>query len=264
MLFSQTMASLRASESGWGAEIGEDWSQGRATFGGLVAALGNETMRRLVPADRQLRGLETVFVGPTPAGTVRIEAQVLRAGRAASIACARLWSGGEITATLTGIYGAPRSSAITISPQAQSGVPTAQALADSFFPVHEGGPAFLQHFGMRFAEGSRPFTGSKLPRSKAYIRHRDTAALTESHLVALIDCTPSPVMQMMTKPAPSSSVTWTLQFLRHDYSFSPEAWWRIDTEVNSAGEGYSCESTVVLDPNGTPAAFSRQLVSVFG
>jgi acyl-CoA thioesterase len=264
MQFSQTMASMQASPAGWSAEIGEDWSQGRATFGGMVAALGNEAMRRLVPTDRQLRGLETVFVGPTLAGTVHIEAQVLRVGRVVSIASARLWSAGRITATLTGIYGAPRSSAVSILPHATSGVLKAQELADSFFPMEEGGPAFLQHFGMRFAEGSRPFTGSTVPRSKAYIRHRDTAALTESHVVALIDCTPSPVMQMMTTPAPSSSVTWTLQFLRHDYSFRPEAWWRIDTDVNSAGDGYSCESTVVLDPNGRPAAFSRQLVSVFG
>jgi acyl-CoA thioesterase len=264
MRFSQTMASLQTSETGCSAEIGEDWSQGRATFGGMVAALGNEAMRRLVPADRQLRGLETVFVGPTLAGTVHIEAQVLRVGKVVSIASARLWSAGQITATVTGIYGAPRTSAIAISPQGPGGVPRAQELADSFFPVEEGGPAFLQHFGMRFAEGSRPFTGSKLPRSKAYIRHRDAAELTESHVVALIDCTPSPIMQMMTKPAPSSSVTWTLQFVRHDYSFSPEAWWRIDTDVNSAGEGYSCESTLVLDPNGALAAFSRQLVSVFG
>jgi hypothetical protein len=71
-------------------------------------------------------------------------------------------------------------------------------------------------------------------------------------------------MQMMTKRAPSSSVTWTLQFVRHDYTFAPDAWWRIDTEVNSAGEGYACESSVVLDPAGVPAAFSRQLVTVYG
>jgi len=55
-----------------------------------------------------------------------------------------------------------------------------------------------------------------------------------------------------------------MQFIRHDYSFAPDAWWRIDTEVNSAGEGYACESSVVLDPTGAPAAFSRQLVTVYG
>jgi hypothetical protein len=68
MLFAQTLASIQPHDKGFCAIIGEDWSQGRATFGGMVAALGNEAMRRLVPADRKLRGLETVFVGPTLAG----------------------------------------------------------------------------------------------------------------------------------------------------------------------------------------------------
>jgi hypothetical protein len=55
-----------------------------------------------------------------------------------------------------------------------------------------------------------------------------------------------------------------VQFLRHDYSFAPDAWWRIDAEVNSAGSGYSCESCVLIDPAGAPAAVARQMVAVFG
>ena len=111
MLFSQTLATIQPQDKGWRATIGEDWSQGRATFGGMVAALGNEAMRCLVPPERQLRELSTVFVGPTLAGPVHIEAQVLRVGRAVSIASARLWSNDKIAATLTGTYGAARSPA---------------------------------------------------------------------------------------------------------------------------------------------------------
>jgi acyl-CoA thioesterase len=222
MLFSQTLASMRPLNNGWSADIGEDWSQGRATFGGMVAALGNEAMRRLVPMDRQLRGLETIFVGPTLAGSVRIDAEILRIGRVVTIAAARLWSADKIAATLTGIYGAARNSALTIAASAPVAVRDVDTLPDSTFPQNGGGPAFLQHFGMRWAEGTRPFTGSSISRSKAFIRHRETAVLTESHLVALIDCTPSPILQTMTTPIPSSSLTWTLQFLRHDYSFATD------------------------------------------
>jgi acyl-CoA thioesterase len=263
MLFSETLASMQAVDKGWSAVIGEDWSQGRGAFGGIVAALGNEAMRRLVPADRPLRGLETVFVGPAFPGPVRMQAEILRVGKAVTIACARLWSAEQIAATFTGIYGAPRSTEISISPELNAGVRGVQDLPDSTFPPGKG-PAFVQHFGMRFAEGSRPFTGLKSRRSKAYIRHKDLGALTESHVVALIDCIPSPLMQMMTKPAPSNSLTWTLQFQRHDYTFAPDSWWRMDTEVDSAGDGYACETSIVLDPAGVPAALSRQLVVVFG
>ena len=263
MLFSETLASMQAVDKGWSAVIGEDWSQGRGAFGGMVAALGNEAMRRLVPADRALRALETVFVGPAFPGMVRMQAEILRVGKAVTIACARLWSAEQIAATFTGIYGAPRSTQISLSPEANTGVREVQDLPDSTFPPGKG-PAFVQHFALRFAEGSRPFTGLKSRRSIAYIRHKDPAPLTESHVVALIDCIPSPLMQMMTKPAPSNSLTWTLQFQRHDYTFAPGAWWRMDTEVDSAGDGYACETSVVLDPAGVPAALSRQLVVVFG
>ncbi len=264
MLFSQTLASMQASKKGWSAEIGEDWSQGRATFGGMVAALGNEAMRRVVPADRALRGLESIFVGPAMAGSVQLESEVLRVGKAVTIASARLWSAGQIAATFTGIYGASRPAAVSIAPLAEAAVPRVDDLPDSIYPPSKGGPAFLQQFHMRFAEGTRPFTGLKSSRSKVYVRHQDPGAISESHVVALIDCIPSPVMQMMTAPAPSSSVIWSLQFIRHDYRFSSQGWWRIDTEVDSAADGYVCESSVVLDPAGAPAALSRQLVVVFG
>ena len=263
MLFSETLASMQPRDGGWRAVIGEDWSQGRATFGGMIAALGNEAMRRLVPAERELRGLETTFVGPALAGQIDIDAEILRVGKAVSIARARLWSDGKIAATLTGIYGTARATALSITPTVAAGVPAAQALPERA-GADMGGPSFVRHFGYRWAEGARPFAGSPLRTSKIYVRHQDPAPLTESHVVALIDSIPSAVLQLMSTPAPSSSLTWTVQFLRHDYSFAPEAWWRIDVEVNSAASGYSCESCMLIDPLGTPAALARQMVAVFG
>jgi acyl-CoA thioesterase len=264
VLFSKTLASLQPADRGWQAVIGEDWSQGRATFGGMVAALGNEAMRQLVPGERSLRGLDTTFIGPVFAGEVRIEAEILRVGRAVTVAYARLWSNGNVAATTTGIYGAARESALTLAPICAVGVPGAERLADRESRSAISGPTFLRHFAFRWAEGARPFAGTDSRTAKIYVRHRDTAPLTESHVVALIDCIPSVVLQLMSKPAPSSSLTWNVQFLRHDYSFPPDAWWRIDSEVNATRSGYSCESCTLLDPNGVPAALARQIVAVFG
>jgi acyl-CoA thioesterase len=151
-----------------------------------------------------------------------------------------------------------------LAPLAADGVPHWRDVPESVIPADARLPAFLRHFALKFAEGTRPFTGTPLRTSKVYIRHRDPSPSSESHLVALIDCIPPPLLQMMTTPAPSSSLTWTLEFIRHDYGFAPDAWWRIDTEAKGAGEGYSQESSLLLDPEGRPAAFSRQLVAVFG
>jgi acyl-CoA thioesterase len=264
MLFSEILMSMQPHDAGWTAVISGDWSQGRATFGGLVAALGNEAMRRLVPADRELRELETVFAGPTMAGPVRIEANILRVGKAVTIANARLFSAEKISASLTGIYGAARPAAISIAPSSPTDVSRAEDLPEPMVPSHLSGRSFLQHFDFRWAEGSRPFSGSSSSRTKVYIRHKDRAALTESHFVALVDCIPSVVLQRMSTVAASSSLTWSLQLLRHDFSFAPAAWWRIDADVDCAADGYSCESSMILDPAGVPAAVSRQLVAVFG
>jgi acyl-CoA thioesterase len=264
MLFSEILASIKPFDDGWTAEVGTDWSQGRATFGGLVAALGNEAMRYLVPADRPLRGLDVTFVGPVLAGGVRMDAEVLRIGRSVTIARARLLSDGQPAATLTGIYGQARPSSLNLAPPPPPVVRPVEELPDAVSAPEFKTPTFLEHFGVRWAEGSRPFSGCNSRSSKIYIRHRDPGPFTESHIVALIDCIPPPILQMLTAPAPNSSMTWTLEFLRHDYNFSPEAWWRIDTDVKASADGYCQESSVVIDPNGVPMAFSRQLVAVFG
>jgi acyl-CoA thioesterase len=267
MLFSATLGSLRQSDSGWKADIGEDWSQGRATFGGLVAALGNEAMRRHVSADRPLRGLNIAFAGPVVPGNVDIDVQVLRVGKAVTIAHANLISSDAVAATMTGIYGLSRATAVVIPHAAAAPARSVEESSESTpLPASPapGGPAFLQHFGLRWAEGTRPYTATPLARSKAYIRHRETATLSESHVVALIDCIPSPVLQMMSKPAPASSLIWTLEFLCHDYKFATDAWWRIDTEVPSSVDGYASQTSLITNPAGVPAALSRQLVAVFG
>jgi acyl-CoA thioesterase len=264
MLFSETLETIEPSGEGWTAQVGADWSQGRATFGGMVAALGNEAMRFLVPSDRRLRGLDVTFVGPVRSGSVRMDAQILRVGKAVTIAQARLTSDGETAATLTGIYGDARAVSLNLAPLPPAGARPVEELADATATPGFRPPSFMQHFGMRWAEGAPPFSGSTSRSSKIYIRHRDPSALTESHIVALIDCIPPPILQLMRTPAANSSMTWTLEFLRHDYDFSPQAWWRIDTEVRASAQGYCQEASVVLDPNGAPMAFSRQLVAVFG
>ncbi len=61
------------------------WAQGRASFGGLVAALQYEAMRAKVPADRPVRSLAVTFVGPVePDVPVSFEVDVLREGKAVS------------------------------------------------------------------------------------------------------------------------------------------------------------------------------------
>src|SRR5262245_26453994 len=118
MLLSEILASLKQSGAGLSVTVTEDWSQGRATFGGLIAAVGNQALRTLVSAERPLRSLQTTFVGPATPGTWQINARVLRVGKAVSLASCDIIDRDQIVATQVGVYGAGRESAVQVRPPA--------------------------------------------------------------------------------------------------------------------------------------------------
>jgi acyl-CoA thioesterase len=262
MQFSEILNSLSVVGDECHVTVTEDWLQGRATFGGLVAAVGNEAIRRLVPRERPLRSLQTTFVGPAGAGTWKIRARVLRVGRAVTLAQCEVIDGDRVAAVQIGVYGVARESAVVVKPASIDSPRKVEDINEMRFSP-ERAPAFVQHFALRWAQGAKPFTSTRSP-SKAFIRHRDPAALTESHLVALVDCIPTPALSMLTAPAPGSSLVWMLEFFEHDLDFSPAAWWRIDSDIDAASGGYVNQTGLLHDPNGRPVALSRQLFTVFG
>jgi acyl-CoA thioesterase len=264
MTFFEVLESIAPAESNvWSVRVDESWLQGRAIFGGMVAALCNEAMRRLVPRARAVRAVEVTFVGPAVPGEVRLEAQILRVGKAVTVAQGRAISEGQIVAQATGIYGDSRASALHYCPAAAVDVPRVDTLRDVDM-TRPGRPAFSRHFGMRWAQGASSFSGSSISTSKAYARHACSGVFTESHLIALCDSIPSPSLQMLKSPAPASSLIWTLEFVRPHFEFPIDAWWRLDTSAEAANDGYVNQSGVIVNPDGEVAALSRQLVTIYG
>src|SRR5688572_9650754 len=150
MLFSEVLSSIQFDGTTGHATVSEDWSQGRATFGGLVTAVGNEVLRKLVPADRLLRSLQTTFVGPAGATTWRIKAEVLRVGKAVTLARCDVIDGEQLAATVLGVYGGPRASAVHVRPQGGTAPRGVDEINEMRF---QPGllPNFVQHFGVRWA-----------------------------------------------------------------------------------------------------------------
>jgi acyl-CoA thioesterase len=98
MLLSEILATLQPAESGHTVTVTTDWGQGRATYGGLVAAVGNEAMRQRVAAERPLRSLQTTFIGPAPAGILSMKTRVLRVGKAVTLTSCDIFDGEQIVA----------------------------------------------------------------------------------------------------------------------------------------------------------------------
>ena len=103
--------------------IPSDWGQGRATFGGLVAALVFEVMASKVADDRAMRALQVSFVGPVePDVPARVEAEVLREGKAVSQVQGRILQNGEPRLVCLASFGGDRESAVRVAPTSAPGV----------------------------------------------------------------------------------------------------------------------------------------------
>lgn len=249
------------------AFVGEataDWGQGRALFGGAVAAMAVGGMAALLPADRPLRSLVCDFVGPVEPGPVRIVPRVLRAGRAVTQASAEVRQGEQVCAVVVAAFGASRPSPIAVP-----GVPVPAAPLFGevpTFPYLDGiTPRFTQHFAYRMRPDGVPFTGGSDPRLGGWVRFAEPAPVGVAGVLALLDAWPAPVLPLFTRPAPASTVTWMVNLVAE----APEAgwpgamWWRFEAETEAAGGGYCDVTGRLWDDAGRLVATSRQLVVEF-
>jgi len=248
------------------AAVDDTWMQGRTAFGGLIATLANSAMRRQVPADRPLRALQAVFIGPIGAGEVAFEPVVSRVGKAVTLARCTVRSAGEVSMTATAMYGAGRESVLNIKPAPRTCDVTPDQAKEKPYKEDTGLPTFLQHYQQRWARGARLFSRATDSRMSVYLRYRneDAPRLTEAHALALMDAIPSPALALMDKPSPASTLSWTLEILDTNFDFGVDEWWRLDADVDAAAEGYVVHSSHVINPAGRVAAISRQVVTVYG
>ena len=245
--------------------ISDDWLQGRSSFGGLQAAFALAAMRSLTGVTAPLRVLQTTFIAPVGGGDVRVTARTLRAGKSVTHIEARLMQGEDTACLVVGIFGAARESAIQV-PMAVREAPTGpDGLKD--LPFAKGiAPNFTQHFQWRWASGGWPYGGSSEPFTRIWLKHRTPTGSTlfdaEIAFVALADAVPSPALSMMKVPKTSSSLTWSLELLR-DTPPQGEGFWRIDSDIHQARDGYVAQTAIVVAPDNQPVALSRQAVVVF-
>lgn len=262
MLYSDVLRTLRRENGQWTADVPEDWLQGRSVFGGLQTALAARALRDLVPADVPLRTVQTTFMAPVPAGRVTLEARVLRTGRSAVHAEARIVDGAQCLCLVVGVFGTARASTVRRVP-AQPAVEAASPIEVKYVPGVM--PAFTQHCPMRWLRGTPPFTGAAVADHVIEVALRDGGATaSEAHVIGIADIVPPVALSWMTQPAMGSSMTWTLEFLGEPFGHLPLERWRIDSTLVAARDGYTSQSVMVWGPGGEPVALSRQAMVVFG
>lgn len=245
--------------------IPASWAQGRASFGGLVAALQYEAMRARVPADRPVRSLAITFVGPVePDVPVSFEVDVLREGKAVSQVLGRVMQKGVVVTLIQGSFGASRPSEVAVTALP---APEMKHWEDcQELPFIEGViPEFMRHLAMRWSVGGLPFTGNTSRQMGGWVRLRgdQEEALGVAHILALVDAWPPALMPFLKKPAAGSTLTWTIEFVQPLLELSTLDWCKYLVETEYAADGYGHAAAKMWSADGRLIAMSRQTVTVF-
>ncbi len=262
MTFDQLLGEWRANRGA--KQVPDGWTQGRATFGGLVVAMLYEKMAAEVDPDASLRSLTVSFVGPVAAGTIDISSATLRTGRSVTQVEGHMRQEGSAVLAGLASFGRGRKSNIEV---ATGSAPEFSAPDDSEALPYIPGviPEFTQKFDYRIARGQLPFSGSSDTHLGGWVRFRDGSRepVTIAHLLALIDAWPPAILPMLKQPAPASSLTWTVEFIEPLPEMGADQWWQYLAEVEQAADGYGVVQARLWDAEGRLVAFTRQTVTVF-
>ncbi|MDX5371045.1 MAG: thioesterase family protein [Pseudomonadaceae bacterium] len=242
------------------------WGQGRATFGGLVAAMLYEAMRLKVAPGKPVRSLAITFVGPMQMGEpAAFEAEVLREGKSVSQVLGRVVQNGAVVAMAQASFGAARESAVRVMAEPAPAMPAVeQCLELGYIPGVT--PEFTRFLAMRWGEGGMPFSNNPSRSMGGWVRLRSDVSydkVSEVHLLALVDAWPPVVLSHLSKPAPGSSLTWTIEFVHPIPSLTTHDWCLYRAEIEHAADGYGHIAARLWTADGQLLALSRQTTTVF-
>lgn len=264
MTFSSLLHAVRNNPAN--VVIPQVWGQGRASFGGLVAALVYETMKAQVIAGRPVRSLAVTFVGPAEPGVpISFEAEVLREGRAVSQVLGRAVQKGQVVTLIQGSFGASRESVIGVDAEPAPQVRPAEDCQELPF-IPKVTPEFTRFLAMRWAIGAMPFTGKPERQMGGWVQLRgeeQPQTITEAHLLALVDAWPPAVLPHLKMPAPGSTLTWTIEFVQPLKQLSSDDWYLYRAHIEYARDGYGHVAAALWTRSGELLAISRQTVTVF-
>lgn len=264
MNFNDAMSAVREAASDR-VTIPEKWGQGRATFGGMVAAALFERIIPHVAPDRPVRSLMVSFVAPVAPGEMNVMLKVLREGKAATQVQATAYQNDQACAVILASFGGERESMVSL---AADKAPVFQAPDEvPAFPfIPNLTPDFTQYFDYRYTLGKMPFMGSDQTEMGGWIKLRENSEkpVCVAALLALLDAWPPAVFSMLKKPTSGSSLTWNISFVNLPDYCSANDWWQYQAAIRSSAHGYSHIDSTLWDKKGQVTLLSRQTVSVFG
>ncbi|KXI30000.1 acyl-CoA thioesterase [Paraglaciecola hydrolytica] len=264
LLFDMVKEQLSTGQNSATLSVPDTWAQGRTIYGGISASLVYSAMRQLLTPEKQLRTLNTSFIGPIePDVPFVINIELLREGKNTSQLQGQIVQHGKVCLATLASFGINRTSKVNIANQQSHAM--ALPTKASFMPmIPKITPRFMRHIEIAKNVGGWPFTGSKTSELHGWMRlKKSPRTLTDAHLVALIDVWPPTVLQTLRWPAPASTMSWNLEFIYPHHDFKADDWFAYQASTRHASDGYANTEADIWDARGRLIAISRQSVTVF-
>ncbi len=237
------------------------WFNGRAAYGGLVAAAAATAMANNLPEPKPIRSLMVNFVGPVPPETVEIKPTLLRSGKSVTQAVVNIEHGGNVLTHASAAFGNARSG-LSAEPDAVFN-PEPRESVPALDPDISLMPNFLKNFEMHWTGGAIPMSGRKDRSFGMWVRHReDLSAFPLAKIISIGDVPPPIMLSHYTHMVRASSLSWSLEFLVPPEDVNTE-WYYLDFTLDAASGGYCQQSGRIFDENGQLCAISRQCMVYF-
>lgn len=244
--------------------ISKEWAQGRTVYGGLSASMLLAAGKAYVNIGRQLRSMSTNFTGPLFSQVpFTITVEVVRSGKNVSQIQARIIQNEKVCVVSQFCFAIGRPSKIVVENFEQHELPLPEKA--KFIPqIPKVTPKFLKHFDLSIQDGGLPFLGSSKNHYNGWMKYKKTLKkVTDAHIIGLIDVWPPTVIQMLKWPAPTSTVSWNVEFIYPHNEVEGSDWFAYKAQTRQASNGYAHTEATVWDSHGNAIALSRQTVAVF-
>lgn len=257
-LFS-VLGSLSEDNGAYFTDAPQDWAQGRALFGGIVAALCAQTARLSAADLPPLRSAQITFAGPAQ-GRLGFRADLLRRGRTTTVVSVDCTGDDKFAARVVLTYGVARESRVGHDLTERPSVSAPQD-CKPFFPEGHTPPGFFPNFEMRLAGGARPLSGAEKPEFTVWVRHVEEDGVDPAiALLALADSLPPAAMVQFPAMAPISTMSWGIDLFQ---PVTSSGWHLLRSTSEQAADGYSLQAMSLWDAGGNRIAAGRQAVALF-
>ena len=260
--FQAAANSLTEEDGGFRGHIPKAWRQGRTAYGGLTAGLSLVTVKKQFPDLPPFRSATINFIGPITEDPV-FSSRLLRKGRNVTSVLTEAHIGETCITNATFIFGALRSSDLSVPLPAPQAPPPAKCELLTPPKFRDFVPGFFNRFETHLIDGGRPMSGHHEGYIRVWSRHKDPASREGiASLLTLGDVLPPAAMSLVKKMGAISSVNWIFTTFT-DTPETEDGWWHVDSRLSAAQGGYSSQVMRIWNTKGELVAEGMQCVTIF-